>query len=250
LYFACRLVIGFGGFTLYKKYKKDSTISYSLGMTVTLELLLKRHETVRKIYMHSKQIVNKPYKLLVRLCNEYKIPLVEADKIFSIISQKENCYIIGEFYKFFNKIEMKRSHIVLVNPSNAGNLGTIIRTCKGFGFNNLIIIGLSVDIFDPKVIRASMGAIFSINIICYNTFEEYRKKSKGHHFYSFMTNTECSLKEVKFLEPFSLIFGNESKGLPPEFNKIGRNLTIRHSEGIDSLNISVAVGIALGTVNK
>lgn len=230
---------------MYKKYKKEFAVSYSLGMTVTLELLFKRHEAVRKIYIHSKQNFNKSYDLLVRLCDKYKIPLVENDKVFNILSQKENCYVIGEFNKYFNEMNLQRSHIVLMNPSNAGNLGTIIRTCKGFDINDLIIIGLSVDTFDPKVIRASMGAIFSINIVHFNTFKEYMKKCKEHHFYPFMINTACSLREIKIIKPFSLIFGNESNGLPKEFNKIGQKVTIKHSNEIDSLNISVAVGIAL-----
>jgi TrmH family RNA methyltransferase len=246
----CWFVIRFGGFTLYKKYKKEFTVSYSLGMTATLELLLKKYEAVNKIYIHPRQFFSKSYDLLVYLCSKHGIPLVENDKIFNILSQKENCYIIGEFNKYSNEMDLKRSHIVLVNPSNAGNLGTIIRTCKGFGINDLIIIGLSVDTFDPKVIRASMGAIFSMNIIHFNTFEEYMKKCNGHHFYPFMINTECSLKEIKIIEPFSFIFGNESSGLPMEFNKIGQKVTIKHSKEIDSLNISVAVGIALYEATK
>jgi TrmH family RNA methyltransferase len=239
-----------GGSNLYKKYKKEFTVSYALGMTVTLELLLKKQEAVIKIYIHSKRIANKSYNLLVHLCDKYKVPLVENDKIFNKLSQKENCYVIGEFKKYFNEIESQKSHIVLVNPSNTGNLGTIIRTCKGFGINDLVIIGLSVDIFDPKVIRASMGAIFSINIIHFDTFELYLEKFKHHHFYPFIINTECSLTEIKFIEPFSLIFGNESNGLPIEYNKIGQKVTIKHSKEIDSLNISVAVGIALYATTK
>jgi TrmH family RNA methyltransferase len=243
-------LVVFGSSALNKKYKKDLTISFSLGMTVTLELLLKKHEVVRKVYIHSKGIINKSYDLLIRLCTKYGIPLIENDKIFIIVSPKENCYVIGEFNKYFNEINVQKSHVVLVNPSNAGNLGTIMRTCKGFGINDLIIIGLSVDIFDPKVIRASMGAIFSINILHFNTFEEYIKKCNGYHFYPFIINTEYSLKETKFEEPFSLIFGNESNGLPIEFNKIGQKVTIKHSREIDSLNISVAVGIALYEATK
>jgi TrmH family RNA methyltransferase len=237
---------------LYKKYKKDFTVSYTLGMTVTLELLFKKHEFIAKVYISSEIITNKSYDLLIHLCSKYKIPLVKNNKIFNTLSQKENCYVIGEFIKYFNEVESHRSHVVLVNPSNAGNLGTIIRTCKGFGINNLITIGLSVDAFDPKVIRASMGALFSMNIKHFNKFEQYNEKYKEHHFYPFIINTENSIKTMKFIEPFSLIFGNESNGLPEEFNKIGQKVTIKHSEEIDSLNISVAVGIALyeATIGK
>ena len=53
------------------------------------------------------------------------------------------------------------NHVVLVNPGDMGNMGTIIRTMLGFNYSNLAIIKPGVDVFDPRVIRASMGALFN-----------------------------------------------------------------------------------------
>ena len=58
------------------------------------------------------------------------------------------------------------NHIVLVNPSDMGNLGTIIRTAVGFGFTDIGIISPAVDAYNPKVIRGSMG---SFSKLTYNT---------------------------------------------------------------------------------
>jgi TrmH family RNA methyltransferase len=179
-----------------------------------------------------------------------KIDIVENDKIFNILSPKENCFVIGVFNKYRGNINYQKSNIVLVNPSNAGNLGTIIRTCKGFNIKDIITIGNSVDIFDPKVIRSSMGAIFSININCFDTFEQYRKNYCKHNIYSFYLGTENYLENTSFTLPFSLIFGNESIGLPDDYKRYGKSVTINHSSKIDSLNISIAVGIALYEVSK
>ena len=55
-----------------------------------------------------------------------------------------------------------------------GNLGTILRSCLGFGMKDIAIIKPGVDIFDPKVVRASMGSIFSLNISYFNSFEDYK----------------------------------------------------------------------------
>lgn len=54
------------------------------------------------------------------------------------------------------------NHVVLVNPGILGNMGTIIRTMLGFNYTNLAIIRPG-DVFDPRVVRASMGALFNIN---------------------------------------------------------------------------------------
>jgi len=60
------------------------------------------------------------------------------------------------------ELEKEENHIVLVEPRNMGNVGTIIRTMLGFGYRNLVMIGPAVDIFDPMVIRSTMGALFKL----------------------------------------------------------------------------------------
>ena len=65
-----------------------------------------------------------------------------------------------------------------------------------------------------------------------------------------MTNGEKTLHEVSFKEPFSIIFGNESSGLPDEYLRLGASVNIPHSENIDSLNLSVSVGISLYEISK
>jgi TrmH family RNA methyltransferase len=219
-------------------------------MSITIELLLSKPNLVRNVYIHSKIIKNQTYYFLWQLCLKNKIEIIENDKIFNILSPKENCFVIGLFNKFFQSMNPKKSHIVLVNPSNAGNLGTIFRSCKGFNISDVIIIGNSVDIYDPKVIRSSMGAIFGININYFETFKQYRNKFQKHNLYTFVLNTENYIEKMEFLTPFSLIFGNESTGLPEEYKNIGKNVTIKHSPNIDSLNLSVAVSIALFEVTK
>ena len=219
-------------------------------MSITIELLLIRPNLVRNVYIHSKINKNSSYDFLYQLCLNNRIEIIENDKIFNIVSPKENCFVIGLFTKFYQSINQEKSHIVLVNPSNAGNLGTIFRSCKGFNINDVIIIGNSVDIFDPKVIRSSMGAIFEININYFDTFKQYRNNFQKHNLYTFIVNTGNYIDKIEFLTPFSLIFGNESTGLPEEYKSIGKNVTIKHSPNIDSLNLSVAVSIALFEVSK
>jgi len=131
-----------------------------------------------------------------------------------------------------------------------GNLGTIIRVMLGFNYNNLAIIKPCIDIFDPKVIRASMGSIFSTNIELYDSIDDYLKENTNQK-YPFMLQASTTLQSLKQKDqPHTLIFGNEASGLSNDFLKIGTPLIIEHSKNIDSLNLSMSVGIALYEFNK
>jgi len=115
----------------------------------------------------------------------------------------------------------------------------------GFGIKDLGIIKPGVDIYDPKVVRSSMGAVFKLSFKYFDSFDEYRN-SFSHDIYTFMLNAKETIHTVKLNEtrPFSLVFGNEGSGLSDEFLDIGTSVIIPHSNEIDSLNLSIAVGIA------
>nr|WP_278279709.1 TrmH family RNA methyltransferase [Clostridium sp. DMHC 10] len=140
-----------------------------------------------------------------------------------------------------------KSHVVLVDPSNMGNIGTIIRTMIGFGINNLAVIGHGADLFNPKVVRASMGAIFKLNFTHYDCFEDYIKENSEHDIYPFMLKGAVTLDslEIKKDKSFSIVFGNEAAGLSDNFLEYGTSVLIPHQKTIDSLNLTIAAGIAI-----
>ena len=70
---------------------------------------------------------------------------------------------MGVFKKHESVLAMDRPHVVLVNPSDMGNLGTIIRTAVGFGLPDLAIIRPGAAICHPKTVRASMASLFRLN---------------------------------------------------------------------------------------
>lgn len=234
----------------YKRYRKEDTVSYALGITLTFELLKFKTESVTRVYIHSGMKQGDTLDKLTALCREAGIEMVYTDKIFHVLSKKENCYVIGEFEKFQGKLSTERSHIVLVNPSNAGNMGTIMRSALGFHMNQMAIIRPAVDAFDPKVVRASMGAIFSSNFVYFDSFAEYREQFGQRELYPFMLDAKTSLHDVKPKGVFSLIFGNEATGLPEEFSQVGTTVIIPHSDRIDSLNLPIAASIAMYEATK
>ena len=228
-----------------KKYSKNDRDSYALGATVCIELLKSRPGCVLGVFFHSELVQSDAKDLAERLCRENGIPVETNDKVFRILSQKENCYMLAVFEKTPEPVSAERPHIVLVQPSNAGNLGTIIRTAAGFDVPDLILIRPAADIFDPKVVRASMGAVFLIRYRYFDSFEAYAEAFPDKEFYPFMLDGSSDIRDTVFSSNFSLVFGNEATGLSPEFAQLGHPVRISHTDCIDSLNLPVAAGIGL-----
>ena len=228
-----------------KRYQKEFTYSYAFGAYPVIELLKSHPESVLKVLFKEDSFKDGNIPAIQKECEKRNIHTQINNKLIDKISVKENTYVVGVFKKYASKIKEDENHIVLVNPSNTGNLGTILRTMLGFDFKNLAIIKPAVDMFDPLVVRASMGAVFGINFEYFNNIEEYVSKFSSHHLYPFMLNGKSSVENVKFVKPYSIIHGNESKGLDEKYLELGESVYIPHSSSIDSLNLSIAAGISM-----
>jgi RNA methyltransferase, TrmH family len=228
----------------YKPYKKDFDYSYTLGAFPTFEAINKKPDCVREVFCDdSFTEKDKLYKL----CSEKKIPLTVNNKQVSKLSDKENVFVTAIINKFTCSLDENRSHIVLVNPSNMGNLGTIMRTSLAFSIHDCAIISPGADMFNPKVIRASMGAVFSLRTQYFNEFDEYRSKNTRHEIFTFMLNGKKTLSAMDCPKPslFSLVFGNEATGLDDRYLDYGTSIIIPESSEVDSLNITIAAGIGM-----
>lgn len=228
----------------YKPYKKGFEYSYTLGAFPTFELLHAAPESVLEVIAHSSFT---DMDKLKNECFERRINLSVNDKLVNKLSDKENVFVVGIFKKYECSLENLKPHIVLVNPSNMGNMGTIIRTAVGFGIKDLAIISPGADIFNPKTVRASMGSLFRMNFCYYDSFDEYRSEYGKHEVFTFMLNGEKPLTVSDCPKPelFSLVFGNEATGLPDEFLEKGTSIIIPQTEDVDSLNLTIAAGIGM-----
>ncbi|MBI1863174.1 TrmH family RNA methyltransferase [Candidatus Microgenomates bacterium] len=226
-----------------KKYKKDLDVSYAIGAYPTIELLLNRPKEVEHILISTRAERNTGVDKIIKICKDKHITTELADGAIQKISNSENCYAVGIFKKYKSPIQ-KGNHLVLVNPDDKGNLGANIRTMMAFSIRDLVIIRPAADVMDPKVVRASMGAVFKINTAYYGSFDEYNREFKNN-VYPFMSDATTELKNAKFEAPFSLVFGNEGAGLGAGFRQIGTPVKIAQTSQVDSLNLSVAVGIGL-----
>jgi RNA methyltransferase, TrmH family len=137
--------------------------------------------------------------------------------------------------------------IILDKVNDPGNLGTIIRTADWFGVHTIILSEGSVDPYNEKVVRSTMGSIFRANIIQSHNIKsdiEYLKDS-GYSIAALDLKGE-SIKKAKRGSKQVLIFGSESHGISKELcSLIDVSYTISGNGKAESLNIAMSVGITL-----
>ena len=145
-------------------YKSELDYSYAPGIFPSMECLTYRPEKVRRLLVHSSAAGREGTDKLCALAERHGIRIEEADRALGRISGKENCYAAAVFTKFSDTLDPEKPHVVLHQPGDSGNVGTILRTALGLGIEDVALVRPCADVFDPKVVRASMGAMFRLRI--------------------------------------------------------------------------------------
>ena len=148
--------------------------------------------------------------------------------------------------KFGDKI------LVLDNIQDPGNLGTIIRSAVAFNIDTIILSESSVDLYNPKVLRATQGMIFDINILRRDlrTFLPLLKQGK-YKIYGTSVSGGKDIRNIKLSTHFAIIMGNEGNGIS-SFSKemCDEFLYIKMNDACESLNVGVATSIILYEISK
>ncbi len=240
------------------RYKHSSPLSYAFGATLCFELLKTKPAGITRIFLRQ----NLPrqgddLQRILAAAKEENIEIIESTKAFNILGAKDSCLLIAEFTKTSSSLAPQAPHLVLVNPSDAGNLGTIMRSAAAFNYCDIAIIDPAVDHFDPKAIRSSMGAVFHLNIEHFSSFDAYLEKYPRSQKYAFMLDknaqpAENFIKEASASKSYALILGNEAAGLPKDFASRYncQPVILRQSPLVDSLNLSIASSIAMYLFKK
>lgn len=227
------------------KYSKEGTLSHTLGGFPTIELLEKRPELVEKVFIHE-DFYEKDR--VFSLCKDKNISCEINTRLVNRLARKDNTLLVAIFKKFFGEIDARADHIVLNEVSDMGNLGTIIRSMNGFDFRDIILVGNTCDIFNPKTVRASMGSIFDMRIRHFESIEDYLQAFPDRKLYLFMLSNDLNdsiYKVKKDKGAFSLVFGNEGAGLPKDYDRFGQRVFIPQSDRVDSFNLPIACSIAM-----
>lgn len=140
-------------------------------------------------------------------------------------------------------------YLLLENLQDPGNLGTIIRTAHAFDFKGILMTKGCVDLYSPKVVRATMSSLFYNPIVIDETIENYIEffKEKGVQLYTTALNDKAKLLgEVTFTKNMVLIIGNEGNGVSDYcLQHTDQTIMIPMPGGAESLNASVASAVCM-----
>ena len=138
--------------------------------------------------------------------------------------------------------------VLLDRLQDPGNMGTIIRTADALGANGVVITRGSVDMFNPKTIRSTMGSIFHIPLVYYDDINDALMELKEKNIKIMSTSLESSVPcyEVDFTKDFALVIGNEASGISKEvLDNSDTLIRIPMVGRAESLNAGVASGIVM-----
>ncbi len=147
-----------------------------------------------------------------------------------------------------NSKEIIGSKILLLDEiQDPGNLGTIIRSSVAFGVTTIILSNDTVDLYNPKVIRASEGMFCHINIITMDLEEAIKKiKDRGIKVYGTNVVNGQEVNTISDKSSYALVMGNEGNGVKKHIQELcDENLYIPMNESCESLNVGVACSILL-----
>ena len=143
-------------------------------------------------------------------------------------------------------LDLSKSVVYLNGISNPGNLGTIMRTMIAFGFVNLVVDNKCADIYNTKTTNASKDAIFKLNIFKDQDNKWLEKNKKDIAIYTTSSLDGVNLDKFKPVKKFCLVLGSETHGISEDImNMADKNIKIKISEDIESLNVAIATGILL-----
>ena len=187
-----------------------------------------------------------------KLNNRYKDSILYcvSSQILEKISDTKTPYgIIAVCEKFGYEFELPKFNALLLdNISDAGNLGTIIRTAAAADFKYIYLYNC-VDIFSPKVVRATLGGLFKVQFYDTSLVEALEVVSKTNSIALDMNGENIQKKDIK--APVTLVMGSEAHGISSNIKeKVEKTISIPMKNNIESLNVSIAAAIAMYSIKE
>lgn len=234
-----------------KKYRDAENVFLAEGVRLCEEALASK-ASVRQAVVTDQALKNTRVADFVSQCRRQNIPLFHATpKQFDSLSEEQSPQGVALVIdKPQRKIRINDEKLILAadHLQDPGNLGTILRSAEWFGVSTIFLGRGSVDVFNAKVVRASMGAIFRLaveeNVDLASVLAE--QKALGWRIVGADAAATTHLSDVMPSEKDMLVIGNEGKGLSaPVLNVLDAVVAIPGRRRSESLNAAVAASICL-----
>lgn len=177
-----------------------------------------------------------------------------SSRVFDSISEKDNpqgiIAVAERLNLTFNHLESNNPTLLVVayELRDPGNLGAIIRTADSAGASGVMVTGVSVDIFDPQCVRATMGSIFSLPVIRVREIGELKDWLSQNSIKMIATSPSAKRYyfDLEYDEPVAIVLGNEAEGLDAEILEDADEVVKIPMLGrADSLNVASAAAIII-----
>ena len=207
-------------------------------------------ERVEKLYISESLFNKKKHDLNL---GRFSVEIL-SDTVFQYVSDTKTpqgilCIVKQKKYDLEALLEVKNPHfMVLDNLQDPGNLGTIVRTAEGAGVDAVFMSKDTVDIYNPKTIRSTMGSIYRMPVVYVDDLLELLQQFKERGIQSYAAHLEGknSYDQEDYKEGTALLIGNEGNGLREEISNAADTWVRIPMHGkVESLNAAIAASVLM-----
>lgn len=224
-----------------KKYRKLHNLFIAEGKKVIQELI-DAHFSLEHLFVTKENLFDKSH-------HSELISDAELKKI-SALTTANDCLAVFKI-KEVNSKASSGLELALDNIKDPGNMGTIIRLCDWFGISKIVCTEETVDIYNPKVVQATMGSLARVEVL-YTNLTDYLKKSDVEIFGTFMEGKNIYKEELP--TKGIIVMGNEANGISAEIeNLVTQKISIPRFGNLqqtESLNVATATAVILSEFKR
>ena len=183
--------------------------------------------------------------LIERLKFLQEVPSSTLEKISDTQTPQGILLVVRQSLSTLEEVASKKIIAVLDGVQDPGNVGTILRTAEAFGCGVVMLDG-SAEIFNPKVVRSSMGAIFYLPVTCAGCDEFLSAMGSREILAAALDNSAEIYSRHDFTRsPVAIVFGSEAAGVSKKILNVARKIFIPMSGRAESLNVATSAAIIL-----
>ena len=224
-----------------KKYRKLHNLFIAEGKKVIQELI-DANFSLEHLFVTKEKLFDKKY-------HSELISDAELKKI-SALTTANDCLAVFKI-KEVNSKGSSGLELALDNIKDPGNMGTIIRLCDWFGISKIVCTEETVDIYNPKVVQATMGSLARVEIL-YTNLTDYLKTAEVEIFGTFMEGKNIYKQELP--TKGIIVMGNEANGISKEIeNLVTQKISIPRFGNLqqtESLNVATATAVILSEFKR
>jgi len=233
-----------------RKRRDQSQLAYVEGLKATMEAI-SSDALIQELIVCPELLTSS--SILDRIESSNHAALVVSEPVFRSLSKRDGpqgfAAVVQQSWTTLPELELNDENlwIALDSIADAGNIGTILRSCEATGVAGIIFVGATADPYDPVAIRASTGTIFSQTLVRTEWSELIAwAGSSGVKTFGTSGSSEQDYRQAKYAPQNLIVMGAERSGLADtQLNECDQILSIPMRGQIDSLNVASAATLVL-----